>query len=351
MKKRTINAFTYIDYNDKLILVSSGTGILKGRLENDSTFHIQKFKNENGAIIGDHFMYQTIVDSEGTVWGATWRNYFKKYKVENDNLVEQEVINKNGLVDMSSFARSVYEDSQKNIWIPNSNGLYKLSETESMISVFPPGHIESCSEETYSIYGIVEDRGEHLWISTPLNIYRFDKEEILENQCPTNYLHFTDPQFHLARDLFIDSSNRLWVSGEGGLSIAQLDENYEPGPFAHFSSDNGLPHNWSTAVLEEEPNKFWVGNYHRLIKIEFPNGDFRNPKFTAYDSSRERDDALVNSYILALEKDKNGALWVGTFSGVSRLISDEGEGTFENYISAFGQADQLSNNAIKNIFY
>ena len=194
LAEKDINAFTYIEYNDSLMLVSFGSGILKGRLENDSTFHIQKFKNENGDEVGAHFMYQTIVDSEGTVWGATWRDYFKKYYVENGNLVEQEVISKNGLLGMSEFVRSVYVDSQKNIWLPNSNGLYKLSETQNMISVFPPAHLEGCNEETYSIYGIAEDGGEHLWVSSPYNVYRFDKEDILENRCPTNYLHFEDPE-------------------------------------------------------------------------------------------------------------------------------------------------------------
>jgi len=349
-EEKDINAFSYIEYDDSLVLVSAGLGILKGRIENDSVFYIQQFKNEEGTVVGGNFMYQTIVDSKGMVWGATWRNFFKKYTVENGNLVEQEVISKNGLLDMSSFARSVYEDSQHNIWMPNSNGLFKLSETESMISIFPPGHVEACSDETYSIYGMTEDEGGHLWISTPYNVYRFDKNDILENKCPTHFLQFSDPQFHLARDLFIDSSNRLWISGENGLNIAQLDANYEPGPFVHYTGDNRLPHTWSTAVLEANSNTFWVGNYHRLLRVEFPNGDYRNAVFTAYDSSRERDDALVNSYVLALEKDVNGSLWVGTFSGVSRLISEEGEGTFENYISTFGQADQLSNNAIKNIF-
>lgn len=350
LEEKDINAFSYIEYNDSLILVSSGSGILKGRFKNDSTLTIQKFKDENGNQLGGHFMYQTIVDSEGVIWGSTWRNYFKKYAVENGNLVPLEVVSKNGLLGMTAFVRSVYEDSQKNIWLPNSNGLFKLSETQNLISVFPPRHLEDCSEISLSVYAITEDDGKHLWISSPYNLYRFDKEDILENRCPTYYLNFTDTQFHLARDLFIDSSNRLWVSGENGLSIAQLDENYEPGPFYHFSATNGLPHNWTTAVLEESPNKFWVGNYHRLMKIEFPNGVIESARFTEYDSSRERDDALVNSYVLDLEKDKNGALWIGTFSGVSRLISEEGEGTFENYISAFGEADQLSNNAIKNVF-
>lgn len=348
--EKDIKPFKYIDYDGELFVVSSGLGILKGKLTGDSTFSISPFYDASGDISGNQFIYNTIIDRERNIWVATWRNYFKKFRIEDGKLLEQEVISTNGLEDMSEFARSIYIDSQENIWIPNSNGLYKLSETESRISVFPPGNIEGCVEDDYSIYGIVEDRNDHLWISTPFDLYRFSKQDILEHKCPTDYLHFEDPQFDLARDLYIDSMNRIWISGEGGLSIAQLDENGYPGPFAHFTEANGLPHKWSTGILEEDTNTFWVGNYFRLLKVELPNGDFRNPIFTAYDSSKDRDDALVNSYALCLEKDSDGALWIGTFSGISRMLSDAGDGSFENYISDFGQADQLSNNSIKNVF-
>lgn len=348
--EKDIRPFKYIDYQGQFYVVSSGSGILKGRMVNDSTFAIAPFYNAEGEVTGNHFIYNTIVDEDQNIWVATWRNYFKKYKISEGNLIEQEVISKNGLEEMSIFARSVYQDSQKNIWIPNSNGLFKLSETESRITVFPPGHIEACAEDEYSIYGIVEDGKGHIWLSTPFDLYRFKKQDILENNCPEDFLHFKNPYFDLARDLFIDSSNRIWISGEGGLSIAQLDENGDPGPFAHFDEKNGLPHKWSTDILEEDVNTFWIGNYYRLLKVELPEGNFRTPVFTEFDSNKDRDDALVNSYTLSLEKDADGALWVGTFSGVSRLLSDEGEGRFENYISSFGHADQLSNNAIKNVF-
>ncbi|MEM7187592.1 MAG: two-component regulator propeller domain-containing protein, partial [Bacteroidota bacterium] len=275
--EKDIRPFNYIDYDGSLFVVSSGSGVLQGRLTERGTFAIAPFLDSEGSIAGDHFVYNTILDADRNIWIATWRNYFKKYRIEDGTLIEQEVICTNGLEDMSIFARSIFADSQGNIWVPNSNGLYKLSETEHRITVFPPGHVEACSEDTYSIYGIVEDRSGHIWLSTPFDLYRFDKQDILNNQCPSRYLHLTDSKFELARDLYIDSADRLWVSGEGGLSIAQLDANGDPGPFAHFNEDNGLPHRWSTGILEEDPNTFWVGNYHLLLKIELPDGDFRYP--------------------------------------------------------------------------
>ena len=345
-----INPFKYIQYNDDIMLINAGIGLLKGELEGDNTLSVSRFYDKNGNKIGGEFIYNSIIDSDRNIWTATWKNRFKKYRIEGDRLVEQQLISKNGLLDMSGHARSVYQDTQKNIWIANSNGLYKLSKSESEISIFPPGHVEGCLDELYSIYGLAEDRGGHLWINTPTNLYRFNKEDILVNNCPTDYLKFTNEHFVRARDLFVDSENRLWVSGQEGLSIAQLDDNYRPGKFVHITMELEMPHKWSNGIVQEDKNSFWVGNYIRLVHIVFPQGDLKTPRITTYDSSDKRPDALVNSYTLQLEQDKDGALWVGTFSGLSKLISAKGEGTFKNYESGFGQVDKLSNNAIKDLF-
>ncbi len=344
-----INPFKYIHFNEDMILVSSGSGLWKGTLMNDSILRLEKFLDEKGNVLEDRFLYNTIVDHEGAIWTATWKNYFQKFHYKDGYLEEQEVISKNGLMGMTAFARSIYEDSHGNIWIPNSNGLYKLSKDIGKLFAFPPSHIGNCLPNI-SIYGMAEDGGGHLWINTPTDLLRINKQDILNNKCPTDYLHYKNEHFALAREVFVDSKNRLWISGQEGLSIAQLDENYVPGTFSHFTAENGLPHKWSNEVYEVDENTFWLSNYIRLVKITFPDGDFRNPEFRNYNSSTERDDALVNSYTLNLEKDSRGNLWVGTFSGVSKLISDENEGVFKNYTSGFGESDKLSNNAIKRIF-
>lgn len=350
LSEKDINPFKYIEFNEKVILLSSGSGLLKATLENDSTLVVSRFRDENGKQTGSEFIYNTIIDNNHNIWTATWKNRIKKYRIEGDLLIEYEVISKNGLMGMSEHAQSIYEDAQKNIWITNSNGLYKLSEIKGQIFTFPPNHLDNCLADLENIYALAEDSGGHLWINSSTHLYRFNKKDILDKKCPTDFLQLKNEHFAMAREIFVDSKNRLWVSGQEGLSIAQLDSNYLPGKFVHFSVETGMPHKWSTEVYEVDANTFWVGNYNRLVKIVFPEGDLNNPVIRTYDSSNDRSDALINSYTLNLEHDKNGDLWIGTFSGASKLLSEKGEGTFKNYNSTFGEQDQLSNNAVKNIF-
>ncbi|WP_296385736.1 sensor histidine kinase [Winogradskyella sp.] len=349
-KKKNINPFKYIQYNETVFLIDSGSGLLKGTLENDSILIVSKFRDANGKAIGEEFIYNSIIDSEQNIWTATWKNRFKKYKYTNNQLIEQNVISTNGLLGMSGHVRSVYEDSQKNIWLSNANGLYKLTSNKSNIVIFPPKHIKNCFEETFNVTAITEDENNHIWVTTTKDLYRFNKSDILEGLCPKDYIHIKNENFIKSHALFIDSQNRLWIGTEGGLFITQLNSDYEPGKFIHYTTKNGLPHNWSFDIHEENKLSYWVGNYTRLVNIKFENNTLKNSKITTYNSSKNRDDALVNSFTMDIEEDKDGQLWIGTFSGLSKLVSKEGLGVFKNYESEFGKSDQLSNNTIKKIF-
>ena len=341
--------FNYLEYETGHFLIESTHGLLKGEYDLEDTFTVKHYYDEDDNRIGIDHINKAIVDSENSIWIATWRNAYQKFHYVNGKLVQQQVIGMKDAYAMSNYARSVFEDEQGNIWMPNSNGLFKFSTTSGKASIFPPQHLPDCLENI-SVYGIIEDKKERLWINTPSHLYRIDKEDILNNRCPKEFLKYENRHFQLARDMMIDSEDRLWISGQGGISVSQLDDDHQPGPFVHFTEKDGLPHLWSFEMLQVDKHTFWGTNYHVLYKLTLEDGDITTPRFTTYNSSDERDDALVNSYTLQLAKDSSGDLWIGTYFGVSRLLSEEGEGSFKNYTSTFGRADHLSNNAIKKIF-
>lgn len=344
-----VSFFKFTEFESNLFIIQSTDGLLKGVFNGVDELNIDYFYTPNNEIASRDFIYDAHIDSNNAIWIATWRNYFKKYQFVNGLLKPIEVFSSDGFQEMSGFARGVFEDRQKNIWMPNSNGLFKLSKKESPVSMFPPVHIKDCLENI-SVYGLVEDNYNRVWVNTPTHLYRINKEDILEGRCPNDYLMYEDNHFQLARDLFIDSKNRLWISGQGGISISQLDKYDNPGTFVHYTNNNGLPHLWSYEIIEVNENTFWATNYQSLVKIEFKNGDVSKPIFTSYNSSSERDSSLINSYTQQIGKDKHGVLWVGTFSGLSRMISEENGGIFKNYTSSFGDPKRLTNNSIKNIF-
>ncbi len=351
LKDSDVYLFKIIDYNDSFMVAESNKGLLKATLINDTDLHLSLFLDENNKPTAQEHIYRVLIDHENNLWTATWKNKFKKYKVINENLIEQKVIGtKGGMLDMSGNAMSIYEDTQNNIWIPNTNGLYKLVASKNSMLTFPPSHLPDCSPYGMSIYAITEDNGGHIWVTTPVDLYRFKKTDILGGTCPTDYIHIKNEHLQLSRNLYIDSKNRLWIGAEGGLSVTQLDSNYNPGQFTCYTKAQGLPHNWSFDIFEEDPNNFWIGNYAGLVKLTLPNGKLENAKFKVYESNTTQIGSLVNSYTTELEKDKNGNLWIGTFNGLSKLLSEEKDAFFTSYVSKNKEYKTLSNNAIKQVF-
>ncbi len=340
--------FQYRHYNDSIVLIASSIGLLKG-IHKRERLVVSRFNDEEGAMPNYHIQ-DLEIDDEGNVWLATWKNGLKKYGWTSGGLIEKKIVPKNGFLGMSGDVKAVFKDHQDNVWAANTNGLYKFSKSKDRLLTFPPRHQENCLPNFYGIYAILEDNRSNIWVTTSTALYRFKKEDLLRGICPENYLYFEDTNMQLSRDLFIDTENRLWIGADGGLFVTQLDDDQKPSEFVRYSTADGLPHNWSFEVEQIDKNSFWVGNYHGLLKLTLPEGNLEQPNIEVFAHDNERPESLVNSQAMSIERDANGAFWIGTFSGVSRLIDDFDQGAFKGYTSAYGNFESLSNNSIKKIF-
>ncbi len=346
LKSEDIAYFNIQQYSDSMYLLDTSHGLLKGKLQGNF-FILSYFENSSGDQEKGYAVEGSIIDKEGKIWLATWKHYFKKFKIEGEQLIEEDVNAKNGFFGISGISHAVFEDQQGNIWFANTNGLYKFSLDESEMTVFPP---YECLPDFLGIYAIVEDSGEHLWITTPKKLYRFKKEDLLQNKCPTDYLEIAEEYMEQARNVSIDSENRLWVGADGGLFVSQLDGDFNPGSFRRYTTQDGLPHNRTYEIHQETKNGFWIGNYHGLMKLELEEDSFDIGSLQVYTTDAKNSSSLVNTQAMEMESDGDNNLWVGTFSGVSRILSEVDGGIFENYTSSYGDTKALSNNAVKKIF-
>ncbi|MEX0289666.1 MAG: two-component regulator propeller domain-containing protein [Flavobacteriaceae bacterium] len=344
------NFFAYQQYNDSIFFVPSSSGLFKGSIINDSILRLNSFSDGRTDVASQIFVEHLAIGRDKSVWLGTFKNGFKKFKYFRGQLHEQDIIIKNGYLGLSGTTNSVYEDSQGNIWLSNTNGLYKLSLDQGNIVTFPPRFQERCAEKFYGIYAMVEDRAGHIWFTTPSELYRVKKSDILEGKCPEDYLVFENKNMQLSRNLMIDSQYRLWVGADNGLFVTQLNKDHEPDTFRRYTTTNGLPHNWSFDIHEIDANNFWVGNYAGLLKMTLNNNNLETVEFKIYEANEERSTALINSQANEIEEDHLGNTWIGTFSGLSRLTREEGPGEFESYTSAYNNFEGLSNNSIKKIF-
>ncbi|MEM9000004.1 MAG: two-component regulator propeller domain-containing protein [Bacteroidota bacterium] len=333
-------------YNDSLYIIDSSHGLLKGKLKGNF-LAVSQFLNVAGKKEGGYTVEGSIIDRNGSIWLANWKHEIKKFSIAGERLVEQKIVAKNGFLAISDASNAVFQDRQNNVWFANTNGLYKFSIDESEISTFPP---YGCLDDFKGIYAMIEDGGGNLWVTTPTKLYKLKKQDVLENKCPIEYLVFAESHMQQARNLFIDSTNRLWIGADGGLFVTQLDDRYQPGTFKRYTVEDGLPHNHCHEIYEVEDNVFWVGNYLGLVHLNLKNGDMEKPLVKVFTADKKENGRLVNTQAMHIEHDENDNIWIGTFSGVSRLLDDSGAGTFENYTNVFGNPTALSNNSIKKIF-
>ncbi|MBN2467273.1 MAG: diguanylate cyclase [Deltaproteobacteria bacterium] len=136
-----------------------------------------------------------------------------------------------------------------------------------------------------------------------------------------------------------------------------------------WQTDDGLPHNSITDVLQDGRGYLWLGTYEGLVRFDGENcilfsqentEGIRNDHITALHEDSEgtlwigtrggltrcqngkfstitNDDGLADDVVLSLCEDPGGGLWVGTRNGLSHLA----EGTFANYSVNDGLSNSL----------
>ncbi len=336
--------------NDTTMLLGTSKGLLHGKRVGEDKMVIEYLKDVQDDRIAEYYVDEFLVAKDSSIYLATWKNGFKKIISHAGAYEEVEMISRNGWQDMSGEVKGVFEDKQGNIWVANTNGLYKVSEPTTEVLTFPPRYDNNCLNDFYGIYGILQDKKGYFWVTTPSALYRFSEQDLYSGSCPKEYLHFSDEGMFRARDLFIDSYNRLWIGSTNGLFVTQLDAEQNPAEFIRYTTENGLPHNWCYEMEQIDDDNYWLANYAGFVKVSLEDGNLKNPRFTVYVHDDDLPESLTNSQVYDIEMDAKGHVWIGTFSGVSRLVNEFGEGLFENYTSTFGDVESLSNNSIKEVF-
>ncbi len=93
-----------------------------------------------------------------------------------------------------------------------------------------------------------------------------------------------------------------------GTNAYALDPSKAISQYVHlvWDSDDGLPQNSVTAVVQTRDGYIWFGTQEGLVR-------FDGVRFTVYDKARES--ALETNHVTALAEDRNGVLWIGLNNG------------------------------------
>lgn len=218
----------------------------------------------------------------------------------------------------SDFIKSVFSDSQGNLWFGNDGGgVFKL-RLNSFTSFCSIDHLSS-----NSVWSILESRKGSLWFGCDAwGIYSYINEEFYA------YMDEEGVMESSVQDILEDQHGNMWfVTYGGGLILFNGSE------FTLFDVKEGFPSNDIYSILEDKLGNIWFGTQGSgLVKYD-------GTSFTTYNT----DAGLTNDRIWTIYEDRRGLIWIGTFGGGLSVFNGS---AFINLAKSEG----LLNNSVNTIF-
>ncbi len=155
---------------------------------------------------------------------------------------------------------SIYEDGNGDIWVGMFDaGISILDKSSGRFRHFKNDSLDASSLSNNFVQGIYEDSNGRVFVSTMNDLDVFD---------PTNQTFNRFDPDNLAgirRSIVVkDSDNTLWIGSANGLY--RYDKN---GVFqAHYTTENGLPDDNVTGILEDDEDNLWISTHNGIVKFE-----------------------------------------------------------------------------------
>lgn len=257
------------------------------------------FKNGKRVVVlknttGDYrtnVVQSALCDSKGTLWFGLFGGGVNIYD-ERTGSFRQLFPEGKSRVDV----RSIYEDSERMIWLSTSEGIYKADgETHRIIAHYEIGHP--------LVRNVWKDRSGNLWVGTfggGLEVYDASMKRIktfdVNGGFPSNTIN----------QIYADHEQRIWIATGEGLVCFTL------GDWEHYRvyhREQGLGNVHVRAITEDAQGNIWVSTNHGISCL--PE---KQDKFLTYN---EADHIPLGSFNSAcVSADGNGSVYFGSTDGV-----------------------------------
>lgn len=324
---------------------------------------------EKKALLNSNSVYAIYEDSQQRKWIGTLRGGINILETDSNpfkTIVYQAPENGNAI---ENFILSFCEDINHNVWIGTDGaGLRYWNRANNTFTNYAHDINNNNTISSNFVTSIIKDGTTGLWISTwfgGINHYSFTTHLFQHYPC---FNPLTNTINNNVWTLLQDSSNRLWASAvrNGGLYLFNRSANR----FEMF--DSRLTD--LQCLTQDAEGNIWSGDYTTLIRIDTVNKKhscynigyavrsiYEDKKknfwigtqegglllFNRQDGSYKRfttANGLPHNTVLRILEDKDGNLWLSTYSGLSRF--DPVKKVFKNFSQSDGlQSNQFSFNA------
>ena len=281
--------------------------------------------------LSNNYVNGLLRDNLGFLWIAT-NDGLCRYDGPNQIEIFRVDEKKNTL--RSNNIRSIFEDSQQNIWIGTRlGGLTRYHRTSGTWKTFQHDKYQDNSISNDEILTITEDSQQRLWIGTEngLNLFDYETENFTRFLADDTDVYSLNTQSVL--DIFEDDKGWIWVGTWGGglhLLLADGKGKEKLGKFRQFipSSNQSSTNLWK--IYQDNQDRYWLGTHGGgLFLMQLPLNASNiltkqdwDPLFHNYLTDTFAENNLSNNAIQDIFEDKEGKLWIGTVYGLNTVTKE-----------------------------
>ncbi len=278
------------DKKGRYWLALRGNGL--SRIEGESISHYH-FEMNRPNTLPDNNINKILVASDGKLFFGT-NDGLCVYENESFRNIQTPVFN-------HKYILSLYEDSQKNIWIGTSEGAYKYTNGEvSEVNALKAFRQEGLQ---FLINCITEDKNGSFWFGTEHGLIKLDKNggcTLLNDK--NTFLNVT------VSSATVDPYKNLWFGTSEGLF------NYNYKEFIRISQKNGLLSNFINFSQADNLNRLLIGSNTGIDILDLK--DFYANKISIKHFGKNDGLLSMESNFNAVFKDREGRILIGTPSGL-----------------------------------
>ncbi len=318
----------YSDKQNNVWVATEGDGIKLGT-RSKKLFTLYQHDPEDPYSISPGPVRALEIDNDGNLWAGVFKFGLDQFIVDDKgalkkiSTIKQQAGQTKGLPNHDII--KLTRDLEGNIWIASNRiGVIKMNpETRDFETfAYDPGRPSSNSLNPNRIWALAVDPSGKIWVGAWFaGLYVID----LENGQYTKVE--TYPGNERIRDLHLDKNGMLWISSRNGLTRMNT-RTMEFTQYAHRPDDPTSLSNevvWTSYV--DRNSDLWVGTNIGLNKFNAETQEFQQ----FYEN-----DGLPSNAIYGLLEDQNHNLWVSTNNGLARMITNNGEISFQPFTSADG---------------
>jgi signal transduction histidine kinase/DNA-binding NarL/FixJ family response regulator len=257
-------------------IVSTGAGPLSVAVSNDGDrwMSIDRRLYRNGYLVLESRspIMSIALDHEGSLWvAADGLHRLKPALFRTYGPADGAVAN----------VYPIFEDSRGRIWLGSlSDGIVRFEEGEFRVVARGKG-APSLPQV------IFEDRVGRIWVG-----------RINYGACILDGAFCTSQVLsgHTVKAIYEDTGGSLWFGTDGGLYRDSL------GTMRHFTTDDGLPHDFVRVIRETRDGSLWLGTNGGGV-ARYSRGRIE---------SLTTENGLSSNLVRSIHEDEDGVIWIGT---------------------------------------